>query len=105
MVLHTDEPHPHVHVVVKAVSEEGVPLNIRKETLRGWRQEFARQLRARGVEANATDRRVRGQSGAARLQRTRMEVVRGWTPAWKVVRDLLLAEDQHQLADQVSRFR
>ncbi len=23
MVLHTDEPHPHVHVVVKAVSEDG----------------------------------------------------------------------------------
>ncbi|MBL8265036.1 MAG: relaxase/mobilization nuclease domain-containing protein [Steroidobacter sp.] len=23
MVLHTDEPHPHVHVVVKAVSEAG----------------------------------------------------------------------------------
>jgi len=31
MVLHTDEPHPHVHVVVKAVSEQGVRLNIRKE--------------------------------------------------------------------------
>src|SRR5688572_11154869 len=52
MVLHTDDPHPHVHVVVKAVSEAGVRLNIRKETLRRWRQEFALQLRARGVEAN-----------------------------------------------------
>ena len=30
MVLHTDEPHPHVHMVVKAVSEEGVRLNIQK---------------------------------------------------------------------------
>jgi len=116
MVLHTDEPNPHVHVVVKAVSEEGERLNIRKETLRRWRQEFARQLRARGVAANATDRRVRGQSralkldsiyragrrgesshmtarvygvvrelaagsldqsGAARLQRTRLEIVKG----------------------------
>lgn len=45
MVLHTDEPHPHVHVVVKAVSEDGVRLNIRKETLRGWREGFARHLR------------------------------------------------------------
>ena len=26
MVLHTDEPHPHVHMVVKAVSEQGVRL-------------------------------------------------------------------------------
>jgi hypothetical protein len=61
MVLHTDEPHPHVHVVVKAVSEDGVRLNIRKATLRGWRQEFARYLRAYGVAANATERVVRGE--------------------------------------------
>lgn len=62
MVLHTDEPHPHVHLVVKAISEQGVRLNIRKATLREWRREFARHLRARGVTANATDRSVRGQS-------------------------------------------
>jgi hypothetical protein len=62
MVLHTDEPHPHVHMVVKAVSEHGVRLNIRKATLRGWRQEFARHLRERGVAANATERVVRGET-------------------------------------------
>jgi hypothetical protein len=139
MALHTDEPHPHVHVVVKAVSEKGVRLNVRKETLRHWRREFARQLRAQGVEANATDRSVRGQcrmpkldaifraaqrgesshmvsrvqevvrelragrldqTGAERLQRTRMEIVRGW----HAVRDLLQAEGRHQLVEQVSRF-
>lgn len=61
MVLHTDEPHPHVHIVVKAVSEQGERLNIRKETLRHWRAEFARHLRALGVEANATERAVRGE--------------------------------------------
>jgi hypothetical protein len=60
MVLHTDDDHPHVHVVVKAVSERGERLNIRKETLRRWRAEFARQLRERGIEANATERAVRG---------------------------------------------
>jgi Relaxase/Mobilisation nuclease domain len=60
MVLHSDEPHPHVHMVVKAVSEEGVRLNIRKSTLRYWRREFARRLREQGVEANATERAVRG---------------------------------------------
>src|ERR1700722_8602479 len=32
MVLHTDEPHPHVHVVLKAVSEHGQRLHIRKAT-------------------------------------------------------------------------
>jgi hypothetical protein len=139
MVLHTDEPHPHVHMVVKAVSEEGVRLKIRKATLRSWRQEFAHQLRAHGVEANATERGLRGQSrapkldsifraarrgesshmrarvqevarelqegslgraGSAKLQRTRMEVVGGW----KAVRDLLLVDGRHQLADDVARF-
>lgn len=60
MVLHTDEPHPHVHMVVKADSEEGVRLNIRKATLREWRREFARHLRAQGISANATDKSVRG---------------------------------------------
>jgi len=60
MVLHTDEPHPHVHMVVKAVSEEGVRLNIRKATLREWRRDFARHLRAQGISANATDKAVRG---------------------------------------------
>ena len=62
MVLHTDEPHPHVHVVVKATSEQGVRLHIRKATLREWRTEFARHLRALGIAANATERGVRGES-------------------------------------------
>ena len=67
MALHTDEPHPHVHLVVKAVSEQGVRLNIRKATLREWRREFARHLRALGVAANATERAVRGQIHAPKL--------------------------------------
>jgi hypothetical protein len=54
MVLHTDEPHPHVHLVVKAASEQGARLNIRKATLREWRTEFARHLRALGVAAKRT---------------------------------------------------
>jgi hypothetical protein len=36
-VLHTDEDHPHVHLVLKAVSEQGIRLNLRKATLRVWR--------------------------------------------------------------------
>ena len=66
-VLHTDEPHPHVHAVIKAVSEEGERLNIRKATLRRWRAEFARHLRAQDVAANATERAVRGQLDGAKL--------------------------------------
>jgi hypothetical protein len=47
---------------VKAVSEQGVRLNIRKATLREWRKEFAHHLRRQGIEANATERVVRGES-------------------------------------------
>lgn len=64
-VLHTDDDHPHVHLVVKAMSEEGDRLNIRKDTLRAWRARFAEQLRARGLAANATERAVRGKSTKA----------------------------------------
>jgi hypothetical protein len=60
LALHTDEPHPHVHVVVKAVSERGERLHIRKATLRAWRSQFTHHLRAVGVPANATDRLLRG---------------------------------------------
>jgi hypothetical protein len=60
LVLHTDQPHPHVHLVVKAMSEHGRWMNIRKETLREWRQQFASHLRAQGIAANATERVVRG---------------------------------------------
>jgi hypothetical protein len=97
MVLHTDELHPHVHMVIKAVSEQGVRLNIRKATLREWRREFARHLRLLGVPANATERAVRGQNrspkrdglyraeqrGESRLVSTRTEEVR---------RDLLIGK-------------
>jgi hypothetical protein len=60
LVLHTDQPHPHVHLVVKTMSEQGRRINIRKETLREWRRQFASHLRARGIAANATERAVRG---------------------------------------------
>jgi len=77
MVLHTDEPHPHVHMSVKAVSEQGVRLNIRKATLRGWRKEFARHLRAHGVEANATDRTVRGETKPTKSDGIYRAILRG----------------------------
>lgn len=66
MALHADQGAPHVHLVVKAMSEPGVRLNIRKATLREWRQEFAHQLRDLGVAANATERAVRGQNRASK---------------------------------------
>lgn len=62
LALHTDVPHPHVHLVVKAVSEEGVRLHVGPATLRQWRHEFARHLREQGIAANATERAVRGET-------------------------------------------
>jgi Relaxase/Mobilisation nuclease domain len=62
MALHTDEPHPHVHLVLKARSDDGGRLYVRKATLRQWREGFATHLRALGVLANATPRHVRGET-------------------------------------------
>jgi hypothetical protein len=62
MVLHTDQPHPHVHMVVKAEGEHGRRLHIDKEMLREWREDFARMMREQGIAANATPRVTRGRS-------------------------------------------
>jgi Relaxase/Mobilisation nuclease domain len=77
MALHTDQGHPHVHVVVKAVSEQGERLNIRKATLREWRQDFARYLRELGVQANATERAVRGEVKPQKSSRIHRAIMRG----------------------------
>ena len=77
MALHTDEPHPHVHMVVKAISEQGVRLHIRKGALREWRREFARHLRALGVAANATERSVRGESRTGKTDGIYRAALRG----------------------------
>jgi hypothetical protein len=60
MVLHTDQAHPHVHLVVSAHNSDGGRLNIQKADLRRWREQFARHLRNHGLEANATPAPLRG---------------------------------------------
>jgi hypothetical protein len=62
MALHTDQQHPHVHLVVKAESELARRLHIDKLLLREWREDFARMMREQGIEANATSRIVRGRN-------------------------------------------
>jgi type IV secretory pathway VirD2 relaxase len=59
-VLHTDELHPHCHVIVKCLGFDGKRLNPRKADLQSWREGFAEKLRDQGVEAEATPRRSRG---------------------------------------------
>ena len=62
LVLHTDQQHPHVHLVVKAEDNDGRRLHIDKDLLRAWREDFARLMREQGVAANAAPRVVRGRS-------------------------------------------
>lgn len=58
--LHTDAQHPHVHLAIKALGDQGERLNPKKADLETWRQVFAQALRDRGIEAEATPRRARG---------------------------------------------
>lgn len=60
MALHTDTGHPHVHITVAAEGFQGVRFNPRKADLHAFRESFAHELRARGIEAEATPRRARG---------------------------------------------
>ena len=60
LVLHTDTDHPHAHMAVRALGNDGRRLNPRKADLEAWRQRFAQALRDRGVEAEATPRGARG---------------------------------------------
>src|SRR5207237_6459883 len=83
MALHTDQGHPHVHVVVKAVSEQDERLNIRKATLREWRRDFARYLRDLGVEANATERAVRGEVRPQKATGIHRAMMRGASTLWR----------------------
>ena len=77
MALHVDQGHPHVHMVVKAVSEQGGRLYIRKPMLREWRQDFAKCLRDFGVEANATERAVRGETRITKWDGIHRAMLRG----------------------------
>ena len=121
---HTDEAHPHVHVIVKAMSEDGQRLNIRKSTLAVWRESFAKALRNQGVPAHASSRVVRGdlvsrmsdgryrsvQRGASILgQRSaeradRTERVRNLVGGWLAVAKQLQQQGQPGLSHEVFRF-
>jgi hypothetical protein len=93
LVLHTDQDHPHVHLVVAAVSEEGKRLNIRKATLREWRRAFAQHLREHGIAANATERAVRGQTRSGFKDGIHRASLRGdsrflWDRATRIAQEL-----------------
>jgi type IV secretory pathway VirD2 relaxase len=58
--LHTDESHPHCHVVVRCEGFDGKRLNPRKADLQAWRDGFAQALRDEGEAAESTPRHSRG---------------------------------------------
>lgn len=60
LALHTDTPRPHVHMTVQAEGLDRTRFNPRPVQLNRFRERFARELRERGVAAEATPRRARG---------------------------------------------
>ena len=72
--LHTDTPHPHVHMAISARGDMGQRLNPKKADLELWRQVFAQALRDRGIDAEATPRRARGVTRKA--ERTPLRKIR-----------------------------
>jgi len=58
--LHDEGRHPHVHLTVRRLGQDGERLNPRKADLQAWRERFAHALRDRSIEAEATPRRTRG---------------------------------------------
>lgn len=95
MVLHTDQGHPHVHLVVKAQSEEGQRLHIRKATLREWREDFAGILRELGVAANATPAALRGRPKDRKKDGIYRAIKRGQSTCMRRKVERVAAELQH----------
>jgi len=78
-VQHDDEAHPHVHLCVHMRGPDGRRLNPRRQDLERWRDAFAHELRAQGIDANSTRRVVRGQTRRATKQAVTHMLLRG---AW-----------------------
>ena len=86
--LHDEGRHPHVHLTVRRLGQDGERLNPRKADLQAWREGFARALRDRSVEAEATPRRTRGVTRKAErfsVRKMRERFVAGQGPLPKVL--------------------
>lgn len=87
LALHTDTPRPHVHLTVQAEGLDRTRFNPRPMQLNRFRERFARELRARGVAAEASPRRARGRG------------IAGSSLALVKIRARLRAEGSRQIAD------
>ena len=79
---HDDEPHPHVHLCVQARGPHGRRPILHLVDYQRWRERFAAQLRERGVDANATPRRVRGVTQRSPKSAVVYILARGVTPRY-----------------------
>jgi hypothetical protein len=125
MALHTPETepdrkkdkspeHPHVHLILRAENENGKRIYIRKGDLRAWREAFAAELRARGIDANATSRAERGKSLKTTCgaewhidKRYQEATARGETvePSWaKIARFREAAQELHEGLTEPTRW-
>ena len=59
-VLHNDTDNPHVHMMVKVIGNDLKKIRIGKKELYSYRQQFAKELRSRGIQVTATSRASRG---------------------------------------------
>ncbi|MEA9776914.1 relaxase/mobilization nuclease domain-containing protein [Xanthomonas campestris] len=95
---HRDTDHPHVHVAVRSLGNNGQRLQHKKQDLAAWREGLAHQLRAQGLSAEATPRRARGVVEKASSQVIRHLNLRGasWVQRSKIeeaVRSITRAVD------------
>lgn len=84
LVHHADTDHPHAHLTVRTLNEQGECLNPRKSDLQAWREGFAEALRQQGVQAEATPRRARGVVQKGTRQSLRHMGKRSQVNQWKV---------------------
>jgi hypothetical protein len=74
LAVHTDTRHPHVHLTIRALGDDGSRLSPKKADLEAWRRGFAEALREQGIDAEATPRRARGVTRKA--ERTALRKIR-----------------------------
>jgi hypothetical protein len=87
-VAHKDTNHPHVHAVIKMLSNYGQKLNPRKAYLHQVRQKYAEICRSHGIDVEASSRAERGLAGIT----TRSELVQMRMRAHKTQVDTKLVQ-------------
>ncbi|MEE9356168.1 MAG: relaxase/mobilization nuclease domain-containing protein [Methylococcaceae bacterium] len=59
-VIHIDTDYPHAHLMVKTRGYDRKKMHTQKGDFHQWRQDYATELRANGIQVTATSRASRG---------------------------------------------